>query len=166
MPTVITGGQTGVDTGALRAAIEVKVGAKTIMPLGHKREEPAPKWLLDIAECTDSGKYDARTKAVIKRCQACIVIAPSINNTPGTILTVRLAKDEGLQLWVFDSVNNRAVWNAEAHAMAYWIKQMERHCYPSLSLMVAGPRGSKWRAGEADTLSIMVMAFKHYKELK
>ncbi len=164
--SIITGGQTGVDTGGLRAAVDQKVTARGIFPALFKREEKAPQWLLDISTCIASDKYDARTRAVVKECQVCIVIAPDVNSTPGTALTVKLAKDEGMQLWVFDNVADRAKWGAEAHAMAYWLKQLEKFSYPKMNVMVAGPRGAKWRAGEDVTLSIMMAALKHFKELK
>ncbi len=168
MISIITGGQTGVDTGAVRAAVQSanKVPARVIMPKGFRREEgKPPQWLLDIATCTESDKYDVRTKAVIKESHACIVISPDITTSPGTALTVRLAKDEGLQLWVFDNIADRAKWKAEAHAIAYWLKQLEKFSYPKLTLMVAGPRGAKWRAGEDASLTIMMDVLKHLKEL-
>lgn len=168
MISIITGGQTGVDTGGLRAAKECGVPFSGLFPKDWKREEPlgpSYDWIRTASMCLMSDKYDARTREVVKRSQACIVIAPDITSSPGTALTVRLAKDEGMQLWVFDNVPDQAKWKAEAHAIAYWLHQMEKFSYHKLTVMVAGPRGGKWRAGEAAALSIMSHALKHYKEL-
>ncbi len=166
--SIKTGGQTGVDTGALRAAKELGVHFEGIFPKGWKREEPlgpAYAWIREASRCIESDKYEVRTRAVIKECQVCIVIAPDIKSTPGTELTVRLAKDDGMQLWVYDNVADRAKWNAESHAMAYWLKQLEKFSYPKMNVMVAGPRGGKWKAGEDTTLSIIMQALKHFKAL-
>ncbi len=166
--SIITGGQTGVDTGGLRAAKAAGVPFMGLFPKDWKREEPLGKaydWIREASMCTESDKYDARTREVVRRAQACLVIAPSLTGSPGTALTVKLAKDEGMQLWAFHHVHDRAIWNAEAHAVAYWLKQMQ-DVYPALTLMIAGPRAGKWKAGEEVALSIVEMVLKNLKALK
>ena len=138
------------------------------IPAGWKREQSMAEndWLKAGSICIESDKYDVRTKAVVKACQVCIVISPDIASSPGTALTVRLAKDEGMQLWIFHNVPDRAKWKAEAHAMAYWLVQLEKYSYKGMSVMVAGPREGKWKGAEDASLTIMMHALKEYKGLK
>lgn len=143
MIKVITGGQTGVDTGAALAARTEKFDTRCIMPAGYKREEPAPDWLKGITTCLKTTNYAVRTKTVMAQAVAVLVIEPDGNKSPGTKLTVDLAKEQGKHLWRFMHIGDRAIWKAEQHAIAYWLRSLE-HLYGEVTLMVAGPRAGKW----------------------
>lgn len=168
---VITGGQTGVDTGALLSCVANGIAADALFPLGLRREPPQPgcidakklaKMLIDAggrADVTDNDKYDHRTREVIRRTQALLVISPALDSTPGTRLTYKVASDAGHQVWVFRTVHDKAYWKAEAHAVGYWLKSLLTHWKidgrDGINLMVAGPRATKWAEGEKTTGIIM-----------
>lgn len=174
---VMTGGQTGVDTGALLAVIAhhetngVLLPPDVLFPQGMKREAPE-KGKIDAkklaklvsdsgggAYCTDSPDYNHRTREVIRRTQACLIITPELDATPGTRLTYKVASDAGHQLWLFRSIADKALWRAEGHAVGYWLKSLLPHWKvdgrDGINLMVAGPRGGKWPEAERVTGEIM-----------
>lgn len=165
MISIITGGQTGVDTGALRAARDEGVLHQALFPANFKRESPPEPWLKACGTCIESDKYDVRTREVIRKAQACLIISPSLEDSPGTALTYRLAKDEGMQLWVFQHALDQAYWKAEAHAMAHWLLNIEA-TYDKPLLMVAGPRAKKWDRGENNTVFIVQMMLKELKAIR
>lgn len=148
---IISGGQTGVDTGALAAAKTLGLARLAIFPKGFKREEKIDKqeaWLKEFAEELGSTDYAARTRYCINKAFAVLVIAsPEDSSTPGTELTKSLAVERGRQLWVFQNVRDKAKWKAECHAIAYWLRSLL--CVnPGFDLMVAGPRTGKWTEAE------------------
>jgi len=162
---LITGGQTGVDTGAALAGVTEKVPTICYLPKGMKREEPVPDWMLQIASALETDSYAARTQAVTKMATATLVIQPDGDSTPGTALTLREAKDQGNQVWRFMNVADKAKWKAEAHAVAYWLHSLE-HLYGEFYLMVAGPRGGKWEDGTPVAHDIMRLVLQELKALK
>jgi Circularly permutated YpsA SLOG family len=162
---IITGGQTGVDTGAMRAAVALGVQSRAYFPRGFKREEPllpAYQWLRDLGECIKSDSYSARTLHTVSKANAVLVI-PGPESTPGTDKTITLAREANVPLWVMRYTADPAYLRAESHAVAYWRAQMGRK---DVTLMVAGPRGSKWRAGEAMALAVVTALLTELKELR
>jgi hypothetical protein len=169
---VWTGGQTGVDTGALLAVIAAG-GAKpnVLFPKDFRREEPdkgkidakkLAKLVTDAggnAYCTDTTNYEHRTRECIRRTQALLIITPDLDSSPGTRLTYRVASDAGHQLWLFRTINDKALWKAEGHAIGYWLKSLLPHWRTDgrdgINLMVAGPRESKWPDAEKISGEIM-----------
>lgn len=162
---VITGGQTGVDTGAMRAAVAQGVLCHAYFPRDFKREEPLVpgyEWLRERSECIKSPDYKARTLHVVSKAHAVLVI-PGGEVTPGTKLTGELAQEAGVPLWTMRYLNDPAYLKAESHAVAYWLAQMGRK---QVSLMVGGPRGSKWRGGESVALTVTTHILTMLKELR
>lgn len=181
---VITGGQTGVDTGAALACVAMGtfpglLPCDVIFPKGFRRETPG-KGLIGAeklaklvkesgggAYCTDDERYDHRTKEVIRRTQALLLICPTIDSSPGTALTYKVATDNGHQTWVFRTVNDKAYWKAEGHAIGYWLKSLLPHWFvdgrPGINLMVAGPRESKWPGAEMTAGTILTHVFEELK---
>jgi hypothetical protein len=160
--SVITGGQTGVDTGALLAAREAKLEAWAMLPKGNKREKPMPDWMKAIATQSKSREYDGRTREVVDRSDAVLVIKPDVKMTPGTALTRSLAVNKGKQIWWFRNHRDRALWKAEAHAVAYWLRSLEVALDEGhdLTLMIAGPRAGKWPTAENDAFVICQLMFR------
>ncbi len=169
---LITGGQTGVDTGAAKAGLEAGVNTLCYFPNGMKREQPLPDWMKAIATALPQcPNYQDRTRAVVKAALATLIIQPSdevavvATKGDGTSLTIQEAKDVGNQVWRFMNVKDKAKWKAEAHAVAYWLRSLS-HLYGNFTLMVAGPRGGKWEDGEKVSYEIVLIALKAVKEDK
>src|SRR3954463_15297231 len=64
---VLSGGQTGVDQAALRAARSAGIATGGWAPLGWRTEDGAAPWLADfgLVECPEPG-YPARTRANVR----------------------------------------------------------------------------------------------------
>jgi putative molybdenum carrier protein len=171
---IINGGQTGVDTGATLACVAKDFKALDIIyPKGFLREA-AQQGRKDadginrmVAKlggnvyCLESDRYPERTREVLRRCQAVLIITNDLGGLTenkkgdGTALTYKRAHDEGKQVWVFQTVSDKARWKAEGHAVGYWLKSMLSNWKvdgrDGINLMVAGPRGGKW--GEAELVA-------------
>lgn len=179
--TVLTGGQSGVDEGALRGvndytALERPIGQKLTvdwmawLPKGYKREERMPPFMLKqkgkrVGELLLTDSYSERTKHNIVMSDALLVIEGP-GSTPGTRLTQTLAKKARMQVWRFQNADNRAVHRAESHAVAYWLRSMESWMglgSAPITLMVAGPRASKWPEGEEAAASILRYVVEAYE---
>jgi putative molybdenum carrier protein len=168
---VIVGGQTGVDTGGALACVAKDFKAIDIIyPKGFLREAPQAG-RIDAAGlnkrvaklgggvyCLDTEKYQDRTREVLRRCNAVLIITNNVaglterKKGDGTALTYREAHDAGKQVWVFQNVADKARWKAEGHAVGYWVKSMLNNWKvdgrEGINLMIAGPRGGKWDEGE------------------
>ena len=152
---MISGGQTGVDTGAVDAARtlgETFADWEALLPKDYRRESPMPKWMTkEMGKRVRELKvkqYEERTEHVMLRAIACLTIEHPEHTTPGTTLTLKLAKKHKVQLWRFQNIEDKAKWKAECHAIAYWLRSLLASHGPDITLMVAGPRAGKWKTGE------------------
>lgn len=151
---VITGGQTGVDRGALRGARDVGFRLDGYMPKdGCDERGPIP---VDIAQhlkrCVIPG-YSARTQVNLDIAEALIVFVLDREDplaTPGTRMTLLGARDRKLPREVVDPLVDV---NGVATRLGHWMKG--RGDARPLKLMVAGPRASKWASGEVETAAFM-----------
>ena len=173
--TVISGGQTGVDTGGIDAAKVLGTEFadwEAMLPAGFKREKPMPDWMIKekgkrVRELKQATQYEDRTKHVVSRAVACLVIEHPDKETPGTKLTLSLCKrNGGVQLWRFQNVQDKAKWKAESHAVAYWLRSLLSSHGPDITLMVAGPREGKWGAGETTAFALVTTILRAVKEDK
>lgn len=174
--TILTGGQSGVDEGALEGAgkyILLETAAAGMrarrpevdwmawLPKGYRRETPMPEFMRKekgkrVGELLLSKEYEDRTQHNITLSDAVLLIEEPGRTTPGTKLTLKLAKGKrGCQLWRFQNVANRAVHRAESYAIGYWLRSMESWMGGPITLMVAGPRESKW--GEGRSLASVIV---------
>ncbi len=100
---VISGGQTGVDRGALRAAKAAGVATGGWMPPGWLAEDgshPEYAALYGMRACT-TGSYPERTRRNIEDSDATLILA-GIVLSPGTELTISLCGELVKPLVVFD----------------------------------------------------------------
>lgn len=100
---VISGGQTGVDRGALRAAKAAGLATGGWMPRGWLTEEgPHPEYseLYGLQE-QESADYPARTRRNIEKADATLILAGKMHS-PGTRLTVQICERLGKPFAVFD----------------------------------------------------------------
>lgn len=156
---VISGGQTGVDTGALVAAERTGYSWQAILPRGGRREDgPLPS--VDFlrggvygkpAVMLRSASYGARTRYVVKSADAVLLIAPHL--TPGTKLTKELAEAAGKPChWC---KCDDGPYELEAYR---WLTRVKPN-----TLMVAGPRASKWYGGQLIAQGIMALLLEWYR---
>ena len=129
---VISGGQTGVDRGALDAAIAHGFPHGGTCPRGRRAEDGSIPATYQLEEHS-SPKYPPRTAKNICDADATLVLVSEPRITGGSKLTVKIARDRG-KPWL-------AVHMKDEHVerTARWISSMR----PEV-LNVAGPRESKF----------------------
>lgn len=148
MIKILTGGQTGVDTGAALAARLSGVPWACVLPAGYRREEPMPDWMREHSRQLASPDYAYRTRWCVDRADAVLCYAP--HRTPGTQLTHRYAKRTNKpNLWL-TARSDVQVWDRGRD----WIRGLG-----SITLMVAGPRESRWPGAMEETLALMTWVF-------
>ena len=113
---VISGGQTGVDQAALRAARKVGLATGGTAPKGWETLDGSAPWLVDfgLVECPRPG-YPPRTEFNVVESDATLRIARNFS-TPGEILTMSLCekhKKPSLSIVDFD------LWSASLEGMIY-----------------------------------------------
>ncbi len=127
---IISGGQTGVDRGALEAALSIGVAHGGWCPRGRRAEDGRVPLRYDMSE-TDSSRYDIRTEKNILDSDATLIIHQG-PLTAGTALTRRLAHIHGKPLRLID-LALPIDWNASRR----WLLAAQVRV-----LNVAGPRES------------------------
>src|SRR5690349_21351629 len=90
---VISGGQTGVDRGALKAAKAIGHETCGWMPRGWLAEDgPHPEFAeLYGMQVHESADYQARTRANVQAANATLILAGDVQS-PGTRLTVQICE--------------------------------------------------------------------------
>ena len=140
---IVSGGQTGVDRGALQAAIELGIPHGGWCPRGRRAEDGVISRAFDLTE-TESSKYWVRTeKNVIDSDGTLILVIGALSG--GTELTYRMAIKHGKPHLVAD-LRNRT-------AMAETRRWLGEHQIRSLN--VAGPRESSARGITRETQSFI-----------
>jgi hypothetical protein len=135
---IVSGGQTGVDRGALDAALPMDFPAGGWCPAGWSAEDgPIPdRYPLTPLE---HGGYRTRTRQNVIDSDATLILAPG-PPTGGTDLTRIYCETHGKPLLLIN-----AAQTAESDAtsqIAYFIEQRSIR-----KLNVAGPRASGWAQG-------------------
>ncbi|HET9063730.1 MAG TPA: putative molybdenum carrier protein [Candidatus Binatia bacterium] len=154
MIKIVQGGQTGVDRGAWRGAVECGLERGGWMPadgcdeLGLIPNEARS----DLRPALNGGGNRARTIANILDSDAVLIVVPDAAKgctTPGTRLTWKQARDKDKPRLVIDGSDRQV-----AH-VAPWLRELlERWSRDTDSairlfrLMLAGPRASLWPEGE------------------
>ena len=105
---IISGGQTGADQGGLLAAYQCGVLTGGTAPIGFMTSR-GPNLLLGAFGLKAKGSIQARTKQNIVDADATVVIAGDLKS-PGTVLTIRLAKELGRPLLAIDAANAIALY--------------------------------------------------------
>jgi len=89
---VISGGQTGADRGGIDAAYELGMETGGHAPLGYRTSRGDDPTLKDLGLAEDvSFAYPPRTKLNVKNSDGTVIIG-TMMNSPGSVLTFRLAK--------------------------------------------------------------------------
>jgi fructose-specific component phosphotransferase system IIB-like protein len=138
---VISGGQTGVDQAALRAAKTLGIPTGGYAPKGWKTEDGPAPWLANYGLVEHQGGYSARTRANVAAAGLTLILLQAESDlSGGTALTLQIAKsanDRGVSGFaVFLIVRQEAVAACQ-HFLSEAIAS-------GVSILnVAGPRESK-----------------------
>ena len=135
---IVSGGQTGVDRGALDAVLAMDFPAGGWCPADRSAEDgPIPTRYPLIP--LEHGGYRARTRQNVIDSDATAILAPG-ELTGGTRLTRTFCEQHGRPLLVIDAMQTAE--SGAASQIARFIQQCSVR-----TLNVAGPRASGWRLG-------------------
>jgi hypothetical protein len=135
---VISGGQTGVDAAALRAAAQCGIPTGGWCPRGWRTEQGPAPWLADFGlEEMPTPSYKARTRKNIKNSDATMILAMTEPLSGGTALTQTVCLETGKPFWFVD-LTRRDTLVQQGQEVLTWIAT--KHVQ---SLNVAGPRESE-----------------------
>lgn len=153
------GAQTGVDMGALTAALDAGLAIGGYVPRDGRNEDgPIPFRIMNgggIRRCKHDGPA-ARTAANVREIDAAILVVQSCtepSTTRGTALTVRLL-DQRMAREPYSTLSYLVVdASSDLGPVATWaLARATAHALlrgRALRLFVAGPRASLWPEGEA-----------------
>ena len=143
---IISGGQTGVDRGALDAALDLGVECGGWCPAGRLAEDGIIPERYPVIELEDGG-YADRTAQNVADSDATLIIS---NGEPigGTRETMERCIEKGKPYLI---INCREVSTAEAKGKTLKFLQSQH----IRRLNVAGPRASQWPEGHALTYQII-----------
>ncbi|MDX1697408.1 MAG: putative molybdenum carrier protein [Thiohalobacterales bacterium] len=132
MLRIVSGGQTGVDRGALDAALESGVDCGGWVPAGRKAEDGTVPDIYPVKELIGGG-YDDRTRKNVQDSDGTVIIYfDSLSG--GTEQTLRYCLSEAKPYLLIDGQEIAVERSAER--IAAFIGKLEGEC-----LNVAGPRG-------------------------
>jgi hypothetical protein len=164
---IISGGQTGVDTGAIEGALHVGLVFGGFAPAGFTTERGTVPIAWRFNERPDtsglvedsSPRYESRTARNVGVADLLLLVVPNLlrpTDTPGTKMTVDMAyrRRKALPTMSTDGGNIEAVrsWLKCQGALIRGLDggpdpQAGAPWGPGIRLMVAGPRESKWDTG-------------------
>jgi len=129
---IISGGQTGVDRGALDFAIEAGIPHGGYVPKGRRAEDGQVPDKYQLVEL-DSSNYLVRTRANVLLAQGTLILSPDRMPTGGTYRTLQLCRDHDKPWWYADPFRVEL-----APKVAKFLRDRS-----VVQLNVAGPRESK-----------------------
>lgn len=145
---ILQGGQTGVDRGAWRGAVESGLLRGGWMPHDMRDEYgPIPDEVANDLKRHSAGLL-ARTRQNVRESDAVVIVitdAVAGIGSPGTQRTFVYAKVKGKPALVIDGSESQL-----ARLEPWWRDMSRRGRYPGVpfDLMLAGPRASLWPDGE------------------
>lgn len=149
---IVSGGQTGVDRGALDAAIALGIKHGGWCPRGRRAEDGVIPSRYQQRE-TDSASYHVRTEQNVIDSDATLIITRGALRG-GTALTVRLAEKHGRPCRVVDLEGE-----VDIESIRHWLRVQH-----ASRLNIAGPRESSSRGvgQQARLLLVEVLAPKKH----
>src|SRR5690242_8893207 len=143
---IISGGQTGVDRGALDAALDLGVECGGWCPAGRLAEDGIIPERYPVIELEDGG-YAERTAQNVVDSDGTLIIS---NGEPigGTRGTIERCIEKG-KPYLIINYREMSTLEAKGKALTFW----QNRCIRRLN--VAGPRASQWPEGHALTYEIM-----------
>ena len=164
MITIVHGGQTGVDRGAHDGAIDNGWSVAGYMPSDARDERgPIPQDVARFLVPHDKASYAARTEANVASASAALIIvrdAADPRVTPGTAMTIDLAARRRLLCKIVDPTTNatliaRWIWSDLLVPRPLMLPLDGLTLDPAPTLLVAGPRESKWRGARVETAALL-----------
>lgn len=151
---IITGGQTGVDRGAMDAALAAGFPCGGHCPEGRLAEDGVIPEHYPVQELAGGG-YAARSEANVSTADGVVVFAPG-TPTGGTALTIEFARRHERPVRVIDA-SVTEIDEAVERVLAFVEEQGVR------TLDVAGPRASGWPGGEAYARSVIEQVLRRVR---
>ena len=151
---LISGGQTGVDRGALDAALELAIPHGGWCPRGRLAEDGPIPDQYQLRE-SHSPEYPVRTEQNVLDSDATLILCRG-SPTGGTDLTLRLAQQHGRPYFVVDL--DRA---ADPAAVRRWLEERRIE-----TLNVAGPRESQSPGIDSLAREFLVHVFRCHTWLR
>ncbi len=154
---IVSGGQTGVDQGALDAAIKLGIAYGGWCPKGRLAENGTIPDHYTLVE-TDSSDYASRTRRNITDSDAVLIFVPRLPLPiiDGTVLTIDEAKAQAKPFFIVNLAQG-----VDINAMTQWVRDSE-----VTILNIAGPRESSYPGIYKTTLSVMENLYLHWQALK
>lgn len=143
---IISGGQTGVDRGALDTCLKLNFPCGGWCPAGRKAEDGEIPRHYPLQEIR-STSYDERTRQNIRDSDATLIIYQD-KLTGGTLLTHNYAKDTGKPLYLFKVSPFFIEESLEQLIHFLEVNQVQ-------ILNIAGPRASQWTKAYESSLLIV-----------
>jgi len=158
---VISGGQTGVDQAALRAARYLDISTGGWGPHNWMTEYGENKNLLSSfglrADRFDPSTYKVRTESNIDAADGTLILTWGLSS-PGTNLSKSLCKKHKTHYLVMDNIHS----GVAVYEVVQWIKNHDIRI-----LNVAGPRESKiGKIPKEQTVNFLIKVFKALKNDK
>ncbi len=133
--TIVSGGQTGVDRGALDAALGCGARIAGWCPRGRRAEDGRLPARYTLQE-TPSSRYAQRTRWNVRDSDATLIISPKCP-AGGTAFTIECAADYAKPVWLA-SLRTASAVEMHLPRIEEWIRKLQ-----IVRLNVAGPRGSE-----------------------
>jgi hypothetical protein len=148
--TIISGGQTGVDRGALDAALDLGVPCGGWCPAGRWAEDGRIPERYPLREV--DGGYEARTRRNVEDSDATLLLHDGAIGG-GTLRTRQFCEELGRAVWPVDARKQSA-----SEAASGLRDFVEAHRVRRLN--VAGPRASHWPEGHAYAYALIRALFE------
>ena len=154
MVTIYSGGQAGVDRGALEAALQTGNPCAGWCPKGRLAEDGpiSPRYPLHQVE----GGYEERTRRNIEESEGTLILHRG-PLSEGTLLTLQICRELGKPVCLVDA-NTSSPEDAAVTAQQF----IERHGIERLN--VAGPRRSHWTQSyhyALDAIRALIVMLSH-----
>lgn len=151
LSVIRSGGQSGVDSGALDAARAAGVATTGWCPAGGWAEDrpSAPGLLVDYPELSETLSADPaqRTEWNVRDSDVTLILTGTGASSPGTALTERLAAGYDRPCLV--------VGAGGAQDAVTWLRGLRAAAGRALVLNVAGPRESEWAGAYATSTGLV-----------
>ena len=146
---IVSGGQTGVDRGALEAAVDADFPYGGMIPKGRLAEDGIVPPRFDQMTESTRKDYLYRTEWNVVHSDATLILGFGTDLTGGTRRTVEFCKKHNRPYWVEDL--NALRESDRGLEVLYWMETLGG----PIVLNVAGPRESKCKGVQASTRSFV-----------